>query len=157
MQLGQMMKTLMMRKYLMIMTAFPWLLNPYKTDFFKIQEWKMKMKEGKLKQWTWKMKEWTQKMKYWTMISYLLSEKDISLRNTRTTNYHDGRENWRSMGWSNLIVGSHALHNIVKSYVNKVNTISIFVEPTTPSNIITNKTTLIQYNIKKGLNFLEKM
>ena len=60
------------------------------------------------------------------------------------------------MGWSNLIVGYHDLHNVSKAYVNVVNTIATFVEPTTPNNIITKETILTQYSIKQGLIFLKK-
>ena len=60
------------------------------------------------------------------------------------------------MGWSNLIVGYHDLHNVSKAYVNVVNTIATFVEPTTPNNIITKETILTQYSIKQGLIFFEK-
>ena len=42
------------------------------------------------------------------------------------------------MSWNNLIFGSHALHSVEKYYVNIVNAISTFVEPTTQTNIITN-------------------
>ena len=42
------------------------------------------------------------------------------------------------MGWRNLIVGSHALHNVYKAYANAVNAIANFVEPTPAINIITN-------------------
>ena len=48
----------------------------------------------------------------------------------------------------NLIVGYHALHSVTKAYVNSVNDIAIFVEPTPPTNIITNETVLNQYNIE---------
>ena len=48
------------------------------------------------------------------------------------------------MGWINLIVGSRDLHNITKPYVNVVNAITNFIEPTTPNNIITNNIILNQ-------------
>ena len=61
------------------------------------------------------------------------------------------------MGWSNLIVGFHALHIVAKSYVNIVNAIVAFVEPTPPTNIIKNKTILTKYSIKGGLKgFVKK-
>ena len=60
------------------------------------------------------------------------------------------------MGWSDLIVGSHALHNIIKAYVNAINAIPPFVEPTPPTNIITNETILAQYIIKQVINVFEK-
>ena len=51
------------------------------------------------------------------------------------------------MGWNNLIVGSHDLHSVVKSYANVVNYIANFFEPTPPTNIITNDTILTQYSM----------
>ena len=32
-----------------MMTALPQILNPFKTKFYKLKEWKMKLKEDKLK------------------------------------------------------------------------------------------------------------
>ena len=55
------------------------------------------------------------------------------------------------MGWKNLIVGYHALHNIRKACVNVVNIISNFVEHTPPTNTITNDINLTQYSIKQDL------
>ena len=55
------------------------------------------------------------------------------------------------MVWINLIVGAHDLHNITMEYVNVVNSIATFVEPTPSTNIITNETILTQYNIKHGI------
>ena len=55
------------------------------------------------------------------------------------------------MVWSNLVVGYHALHNFAKTYVNIVNAIATFVEPTHPTKIITNETILNQYIIKQGI------
>ena len=52
------------------------------------------------------------------------------------------------MGWNNLLFGSHALHSVVKSYVNVVNDIAAFVEPTPPANIIIIETILTHYIIK---------
>ena len=52
------------------------------------------------------------------------------------------------MGWENLVVGYHALHNVAKAYINVVNDIAAFFDSTPPNNIITNETTLTQYNIK---------
>ena len=51
------------------------------------------------------------------------------------------------MGWNNLIVGSHDLQSVVKSYVKVVNDIAAFVEPTPSTNIITNENILNQYII----------
>ena len=73
------------------------------------------------------------------------------LQNHPTIKYNDGRANWISMGWSNLIFVSHALHNVSKAYVNAVNSMSTFVEPTPPTNIIKYETILTQYSIKQGL------
>ena len=63
--------------------------------------------------------------------------KGYCLRKPPTINYNDGRYNWHSMDWRKLVVGSHDLHNVVKAYTNAVNTITTFVEPTPPNNLIT--------------------
>ena len=42
------------------------------------------------------------------------------------------------MGWINLIFYERDLHNVAKAYVNVVNAIATFFEPTTPSKIIKN-------------------
>ena len=55
------------------------------------------------------------------------------------------------MGWINLIVGAHALHNFAKAYANITNDTTTFVEPNPPTNIITNESFLTQYSIKQGL------
>ena len=55
-----------------------------------------------------------------------------------------------------LIVGSNELHSITKSYVNVVNAIDTFSKPITPTNIITNETTLIQYIINKEIKVFGK-
>ena len=55
------------------------------------------------------------------------------------------------MGCNNLIVGAHALHNVTKANVNILNSISTFVDPNTPTNIITHYTFLNKYSIKQGL------
>ena len=60
------------------------------------------------------------------------------------------------MGRNNLIVGSKEIHSVAKAYINVVNAINCFVEPTPPSNIITNKTILNQYIIKHGLKVFGK-
>ena len=83
-------------------------------------------------------------------------KKGYSLRNHPTKNYNYGRPNQRSMGWNDLVIGSHAPHSVVKAYVNVINDISNFVEPNPPTNIITNETILNEYSIKQGLNFLVK-
>ena len=55
------------------------------------------------------------------------------------------------MVWSSLIVGARDLHNIAKAYVNVINAIATFVEPTPPTNMTTNETILNQYSINQGL------
>ena len=60
------------------------------------------------------------------------------------------------MGWNNLIVGSNYLQNVAKAYSNVVNDVTTFVEPNSPTNIITNDTILIQYNIKQVLKVFGK-
>ena len=82
-------------------------------------------------------------------------QKVYHLHNPSTIKYNSGRSNWISMGWSNRIVGSHAFPNVVKTYINVINTITTFVEPIPPTNITTNETILNQY-IKQGLNFFEQ-
>ena len=47
------------------------------------------------------------------------------------------------MEWKNLIVVSNELNSVVKSYVNIVNAIVIFVKPTPQNNIISNETILM--------------
>ena len=78
--------------------------------------------------------------------NYVLTphQKGYFLQNTNTINYNYGISNRRSMGWSNLIVGFYAIHNVAKDYVNVLNDIVTFVEPTRPTNIITNDIILIQ-------------
>ena len=60
------------------------------------------------------------------------------------------------MGSRNLIIGSHALHNVTKAYVNVINFIATFDEPNPPTNITTNDTFLKKYRIKQGLEVFEK-
>ena len=60
------------------------------------------------------------------------------------------------MGWSNLIVGAHELYNFNMAYVNVINTIATFVEPTSPTKIITYETILTQYIIKQGLQIFRQ-
>ena len=60
------------------------------------------------------------------------------------------------MRWINLVVGARSLHNADKSYVDIVNAITTFVEPTSPTNIITNETILTQKSIKQGIDIFEK-
>ena len=60
------------------------------------------------------------------------------------------------MGWNNLIVGSNEIHSVAKAYVNVVDSITSFVKPTPPTNIITNETILTQYIIKQGLKVFGK-
>ena len=76
-------------------------------------------------------------------------EKNVyHLWNPPTFNCNDEISNWRSMGWSHLIVGACVLHNSIKFYDRVSDIISNFVEPTPPTNIITNDTILTQYIIK---------
>ena len=82
-------------------------------------------------------------------------QKWYNLNNPSTIKYNSGISNWSSMGWINRIVGSHAFHNVVKTYINVINYITTFVEPIPPTNIKTNETILNQY-IKQGLNFFEQ-
>ena len=81
-------------------------------------------------------------------------QKGYWLQNPPTINYNDEISNKRSMVWSNNIFGDHVLHNFVKAYVNVFNAITTFVEPTPPTNIITNETILTQYITKQGIKFI---
>ena len=81
-------------------------------------------------------------------------QKGYWLQNPPTINYNDEIANKRSMVWSNNIFGDHVLHNFVKAYVNVFNAITTFVEPTPPTNIITNETILTQYITKQGIKFI---
>ena len=83
-------------------------------------------------------------------------KKLYRLQNNPTINYNNTGYNWISMGWNNLLVGSHGLHNVVKTYVNFVNYIATFVDPTITTNIIKNETILNQYSIKQGLEVFGK-
>ena len=74
--------------------------------------------------------------------------KGYCLWNPPTTNYNEGRSNQCSVVRSNLIVVSHALHNVANTYTNVINAISTFVETTLPNNIIKNHTILNRYSIK---------
>ena len=59
------------------------------------------------------------------------------LSNPPNVNYINKISNCRSMGWNNLIVGSNALHSVVKAYAKVVNDISIILYTKTtraPSN-----------------------
>ena len=78
-------------------------------------------------------------------------QKGYHLFNPTTIKYNGGRSNHQSMGWINLIYGHHAFHNIAKLYVKIINDVATFVEPTPPTNIITNETFLTNYIIKQGL------
>ena len=60
------------------------------------------------------------------------------------------------MGWNNIIVGSNELYSVAKSYINVVNSITYFVKPKPPTNIITNDTILSHYSINKVLNVFGK-
>ena len=82
--------------------------------------------------------------------------KGYSLRHRPNVIYSDKIFTRLSMGWNNPIIGSNELHSVEKSYINVVNAIISFVKPTPPTNIITNKTILNQYSIKKGLKIFGK-
>ena len=89
--------------------------------------------------------------------AFLSSEQEwYCLRNPTTIKYNNGRACWRFMGSRNLIIGSHALHNVTKAYVNVINFIATFDEPNPPTNITTNDTFLTKYRIKQGLKVFEK-
>ena len=60
------------------------------------------------------------------------------------------------MGWNHLIFVSNELHSVAKSYFNIVSTISTFVKPTTPTNIITNDTILTKYSSNQGIKVFGK-
>ena len=77
--------------------------------------------------------------------------KGYILRKPPNVNYSDKRATRLSMGRNNIIVSSNEIHSVAKAYVNVVNTITYFVKPTPPTNIITNKTILTQYSINQGL------
>ena len=66
------------------------------------------------------------------------------LRNPPNVNYSDKRVTWISMGWNNIIVGSNEIQSVAKAYINVVITITYFVKPTLPTNIITNETIVTQ-------------
>ena len=82
--------------------------------------------------------------------------KGYILSNPPNVNYSEKRATRISMGWNNLIFGSNEIQSAEKAYVNVVNAITSFVKLTPPTNIITNKTILTQYIIKKGLKVFEK-
>ena len=46
--------------------------------------------------------------------------------------------------------------HVLDFYANVINSIATFVEPTSPTNIITNVTILIQFSIKQGLKVFVK-
>ena len=54
-------------------------------------------------------------------------QKLYLIRNPPTINYNYERTNHLSMGGSNMIVGSHALRNFAKAYVNVINVITNFL------------------------------
>ena len=55
-----------------------------------------------------------------------------------------------------IIIGSNEIHSVEKSYVRVVNDIFTFVKPTPPTNIISNKTILVQYITEYGLKVFVK-
>ena len=68
---------------------------------------------------------------------YLLIENYIP-KKYPTIKYNHERSNKRYMGWSNLVIGSHAIHNVAKAYANILNTISTFLGTNPPTDIIKN-------------------
>ena len=80
--------------------------------------------------------------------------KVYCLRRPTNINYNDESFNLFSIWWSNLIVGARALYNVAKAYVNVLNDIATFVEPTPPTNIILNETILTQCSINQGIQIL---
>ena len=60
------------------------------------------------------------------------------------------------MVWNNSTVGSNELDGVAKAYVSVVNDIATFINPTPPTNIITNETILTKYSIKQALKVFEK-
>ena len=83
-------------------------------------------------------------------------QKGYRIQNTPTINCNYIGANWHSMSWINLIVNSHALHNVAGAYLNTVNDIATFVETTPQTNIITHEIILTQYIIKQGIKVFEK-
>ena len=79
------------------------------------------------------MNDWTQKIEGVENEVPPPDRKGYLLRNNTTINCNYGRANRRLMGWINLIVGSHALQSVSKSYVSFVNAIFTFVEPNPPT------------------------
>ena len=71
------------------------------------------------------------------------------LRNPHNFNYNYNIATRISMGWNNIIVGSNEIHSVSKAYINVVNSITAFVKPTLPTNIITNESILTQYSINQ--------
>ena len=82
--------------------------------------------------------------------------KGYFLQNPPNINYNDERDNQRSMGRRNLIVGARDLQNVAVAYVEVVNTITTFVEPTPQTNILKNETILTQYIIKHGIQLFQQ-
>ena len=73
-------------------------------------------------------------------------QKLYYLLNPPNIKYNDEISNRRSVGWSNLIFGARALHNVAMAYVNVINVIDTFVGPNLSTNIITNENILTQYS-----------
>ena len=82
--------------------------------------------------------------------------KGYILRNPPNVKYSDKRSTRLSTGWNNLIIGSNEIYSVAKAYVNVVNSITSFVKPKPPTNIIINKTILNQYSIKQELTVFGK-
>ena len=94
------------------------------------------MKEGKLK-------DWTRKMKGWKIKSDLPSKNCFP---PKESSHHQLQ--WQKSQSALVIVGSHALHNSLKVYVNVVNNIDNVLEPTPQTNITTMDSILTHYSIK---------
>ena len=62
-------------------------------------------------------------------------QKLYYLLNPPNIKYNDEISNRRSVGWSNLIYGSRALHNFVKAYANVVNSMAYFVKTNPQTNV----------------------
>ena len=60
------------------------------------------------------------------------------------------------MGWSIVMVGAQALQSTFESYMNVINAITYFNEPTMALIVIANKTILSQYSINQGIEIFGK-
>ena len=60
------------------------------------------------------------------------------------------------MGWSIVMVGAQALQSTFESYMNVINAITYFNEPTMALIVIANKNILSQYSINQGIEIFGK-